>query len=102
MVNISYIGYGSEWDEWGRRKDLIELNDEDVDDEDDAMDSCALQQSLQMSPLNLYEQLATNIKLQLVFYRKRNPYCRISINFHSIYFEGLIQRNFQLFLEQNI
>ena len=92
LVKISYIGYGSEWDEWRRREDLIELNEEDVDDEDDAMDSCAMQQSLQMSPLNLYEQLATNIKLQLVSYRKRNPYCRISMNFNSIYFEGLIQR----------
>ena len=92
LVKISYIGYGSEWDEWRRHEDLIELNEEDVDDEDDAMDSCAMQQSLQMSPLNLYEQLATNIKLQLLSYRKRNPYCHISLNFDFIYFEGLIQR----------
>ena len=97
-MKISYIGYGSEWDEWRRREDLIELNEEDVDD---AMDSCAMRQSLQMSPLNLYEQLATNIKLQLVSYRKRNPYCCISMNFDSIYFEGLY-REVQLFLEQNI
>ena len=56
------------------------------------VDNCAMRQSLQMSPLNLYEQLATNIKLQLVSYRKRSPYCRTSMNFDCIYFEGLIQR----------
>ena len=93
LVKISYIGYGSEWDEWRRREDIIELDDEDAGDQDDhSMDCCAMRQSLQMSPLNLYEQLATNIKAQLVSYRKRNPYSRISMNFDSIYFEGLIQR----------
>ena len=94
LVKINYIGYSNEWDEWRRREDIIELNDEDTGDEDDRsmVDNCAMQQLLQMSPLNLYEQLATNIKSQLVSYRKRSPYCRISMNFDCIYFEGLIQR----------
>ena len=89
LVKINYIGYSNEWDEWRRREDIIELNDED---DRSMVDNCAKRQSLQMSPLNLYEQLATNIKLQLVSYRKRSPYCRISMNLDYIYFEGLIQR----------
>lgn len=94
LVKISYIGYGSEWDEWRSREDIIELTDGDGDEVDNSGD-CVTRPPLQTfpkQPINLYEQLTTSIKSQLVSYRKRSPYCRICINFDCIYFEGLIQR----------
>ena len=54
LVKISYIGYGSEWDEWRRRED-IELDDEDAGDQDNHSIDSSMRQPLQMSPLNLYE-----------------------------------------------
>lgn len=65
LVKIDYIGYSNEWDEWRRHEDIIELKDEDQSGDKDGhsmVDSyCMMQQSLQMSPLNLYKQLAINI-----------------------------------------
>jgi len=49
-------------------------------------------QSFPKQPMNLYEKLATDIKSQLVSYRKRSPNCRICMDFDCIYFDGLVQR----------
>lgn len=98
LVKISYIGYGSEWDEWRNSEDMNESDcasvDASVDSTDDsAIPTTHLASPFPKQPLNLYEQLAINIKSQLMSYRKRSPYCRICMVFDCIYFEGLVLRS---------
>jgi len=86
-VKVSYVGYGSECDEWKGRDEIVVI-------ESESDGECAESEGviLQLQPLNLFQVFATNIKSSLVSARKGNPCCRINMPFDCIYFEGLKQR----------
>ena len=95
LVKVNYLGYGSHCDEWRPKSDIIDLSERKESEawenvsEDVSMIGKALAPK---RPFNLYEDLATRIKSQLVSSRKQSPCCRISMSFDGIYFEGLIRR----------
>ena len=89
-VKVSYVGYGSECDEWKGRDEVVEIEPESENKCENSSDFEVV--ISQPQPLNLFQVLATNIKSSLVSTRKGNPCCRINMHFDSIYFEGLKQR----------
>lgn len=97
MVKVRYVGYGSEYDEWRPVCDIVDLTEEsDPDDHDqteaDLMDVCAVFGLPVRKKFCLYEELAYRIKSLLVSSRKADPVCCISMNFDSVYFDGLVRR----------
>ena len=95
LVKVSYLGYGSHCDEWRPKSDIIDLSEwkESEARENVSEDVSMIGKALAPKrPFNLYEDLATRIKSQLVSSRNQSPCCRISMSFDGIYFEGLIRR----------
>ena len=91
-VKVSYIGYGSQYDEWRPRTEVVLLDgNEDSSDESECDISLA-----PVKPFCLYKELACRIKSLLLSYRKGDPVCCITMSFDSIYFDGLIRRGSSL------
>jgi len=87
-VKVSYIGYDSNYDEWRRKDDVIDL---DNDDEYDSDVPSACRRQL-VTPFSLFEELAHNIKSSLSSQRKGDPCCCIDMSFDSLHFEALAHR----------
>ena len=91
QVKVHYVGYGSEYDEWRAKEDVVVLNnpassgDEESDD-DIPVAKCSFKQ------ICLYDELGYRIKCCLMSDRKRDPLCRVSISFDTLYFDGLAMR----------
>ena len=89
-VKVRYIEYGSKYDEWRRKDDLIVLDDDDEIDLNDAVPSAG---SIQLATLfSLFEELACNIKSSLSSQRKGDRCCCIDMRFDSLHFEALAHR----------
>ena len=97
LVKVGYVGYGSEYDEWRSKKDIVSLAGNDDGSEDDPREDSEhsdsdLEGPPTMKQFSLYEELAMRIKSMLVSYRKGDPVCCISMSFDTIFFDGLIRR----------
>ena len=74
-MKVRYIGYGSKYNEWRRKDDLIVLDDDNEIDLDDAVPSAG---SIQLAtPFSLFEELTRNIKSSLSSQRKGDRCCCI-------------------------
>ena len=93
-VNVTYIGYGTECDEWRLVDDIIELSDSSSSDEA----ACASAPIVEVSERReesrfcLYKELRDRIKSMLYVRRKGDPVCIIVMPFDKVFFEGLIRR----------
>lgn len=91
-VKVNYMGYSSQYDEWRPKSDIIDLSEpKEVENSQDGVGE-DVSIPFPKRPFNLFEDLATKIKFQLVSSRKESPCRRISMVFDCIYFEGLIRR----------
>jgi len=70
-VKVSYVGYGSECDEWKGRDEVVEIEPESENKCENSSDFEVV--ISQPQPLNLFQVLATNIKSSLVSTRKGQP-----------------------------
>ena len=103
-VNVSYIGYSSQYDEWRPKSDIIDLSkQEEIENTPNIRDNVSEDASIAFPkrPFNLYEDLAARIKFHLVSSRKQSPCCRISMSFDCIYFEGLVRRALRISKSKN-
>ena len=90
MVKVRYIGYSSDFDEWRRKDDIVELSDdESLSESDDDSRQLSLG-SLQR--FCLFEELALRIKELLISSRKKDPMCRIVMSFDRMSFDSLLIR----------
>ena len=93
LVKVRYIGYGSEFDEWRPMDDIVDLTEEnDSDWEEDSSDIFVTLGIPTRKKFCLYEELANSIKSLLVSKRKGDPVCCVTMNFDTIYFDGLVSR----------
>lgn len=86
LVKVSYVGYGSDFNEWIARDAIVELSDGDSDD-DLGQRPCGI-----IGRFCLFEELAGRIKDLLNSSRKGNPVCRIVMSFDRITFDSLAIR----------
>ena len=96
LVKVRYVGYGSEYDEWRSKEDIVDLHKEESDpssDESHNDDSDVLSSLCKRTQFCLYDELGSRIKSLLLSNRKADPVCRISMTFDTIYFDGLIARS---------
>ena len=86
LAKVRYVGYGSDFDEWKARDDIVELSDSESD--------CDLreQPSSTIQRFCLFEELALRIKELLISSRKGNPVCRIVMSFDRMSFDSLVIR----------
>lgn len=70
--------------------DLTEENDSDCHSEEDSSDMFATLGIPIRKKFCLYEELANSIKSLLVSRRKGDPVCCVTMDFDSIYFDGLV------------
>ena len=89
-VKVRYIGYGSEHDEWRAKEDVVVLDDPDSSSSEEYDDIPVAKHSFKQ--FCLYDELGYRIKCCLMSDRKRDPLCRISMPFDTVYFDGLARR----------
>ena len=88
MVKVRYIGYSSDFNEWRRKDDIVELSDDESSSESD-VDS----RQLSLGSLRrfcLFEELG--IKELLISSHKKDPMCRIVMSFDRMSFDSLLIR----------
>ena len=90
MVKVRYIGYSSDFDEWRRKDDIVELSDDESSSESDGGSRQRSLGSLQR--FCLFEELALRIKELLISSRKKDPMCRIVMSFDRMSFDSLLIR----------
>ena len=65
-VKVSYMGYGSQYDEWRPKSDIIDLSvQKEVENAHVSEDVSTAIAQFPKQPFNLYEDLATRIKFQV-------------------------------------
>lgn len=95
LVKVSYVGYGSEFDEWRSVDDIVTLTEEDESssEEEGSFDLIATLGMPARKRFCLYDELGSRIKSLLISDRRSNPVCCVTMNFDSIYFDGLVIRS---------
>ena len=87
IVKVRYIRYGSAFDEWRCRDEIVEFSDKSNSENDCINSPDSIQHFC------LIQELALRIKFLLNSYRKRDPTCRIVMSFDSVSFDSLIIRS---------
>ena len=87
MVKVRYIGYSSDFNEWRRKDDIVELSDTSESDGDSRQLSLG-----SLWRFCLFEELALRIKELLISSHKKDPMCRIVMSFDRMSFDSLLIR----------
>lgn len=90
-VRVRYIGYSSEFDEWRRKEDIVNLEDDDSSDIISPFSRPQLPVPT-ITEFCLYKELSFKIKSLLYSNRKADPACSVVMSFDSVHFEGLMRR----------
>ena len=96
LVKVRYVGYGSKYDEWRAKEDIVHIDEEESGDSSSVeghSDSEVPRSSSKRMQFCLYDELGSRIKSLLLSTRKGDPICRINMTFDTIYFDGLVRRS---------
>jgi len=96
-VKIRYIGYGSQFDEWRQRSEIVELSENDTDDgnEQPSMAASSTTKSNtppRLMPYSLVVVVAHRIKDLLISSRRGSPVCTFIMPFDKVVFDSLAIR----------